>query len=114
MGTEALYKINMVKPTPRKACNSFGPSCSYCKQGAQNPSPQNSDWSSEDWDGDKAKAREQSKSLIDFSDPKHRMDTEQTTDLDKVSFSKLQIGQDDQREEPLEVMESLVPPPPPP
>ena len=29
------------------------------------PSPAPSDWSSEDWDGDKAKAREQ-RSLIDF------------------------------------------------
>ena len=32
--------------------------------------------------------------------------------IDKVSLSKLQIGQDDQKEEPLEVRDSLVPPPP--
>ena len=42
------------------------------------------------------------------------MDTKQITDLDEVPFSKLKIGQDDQKEEPLEVMESLVPPLPPP
>ena len=43
-----------------------------------------------------------------------KTDIEQTTDIDEVPFSKLQIGQDDQKEDPLEVMESLAPPPPPP
>ena len=33
----------------------------------------------------------------------------QTMDIDEVPFSKLQIGQYDQKEEPLEVMDSLVP-----
>ena len=67
---------------------------------------------SEDWDSIKAKAKEQSKSLIDFSDPKLKTDTEQTMDIDKVPFSILQIGQVNQKEEPLEVMELLTPPPP--
>ena len=40
------------------------------------------------------------------------MDMEETMDIDEVPFSKLQIGQDDQKEESLEVMESLVPAPP--
>ena len=107
-----LNKIDIVAPTLRKACDGFSPSCKYCKQGALHPSPQNSYWSSKDWDGVKAKAREQSKSLIDINDPKPKMDTEQTMDIDEVPFSKLQIGQGNQKEEPLEVMESLVPPPP--
>ena len=87
-------------------------SCSYCKQGALHPLPQNSDWSSKDWDGVKAKTKEQSKSLIDCSNSKPKTDTEQTMNIDKVSFDKLQIGQDDQKEEPPKVTESLVPPPP--
>ena len=62
-------KIYIVAPTLRKACKSFGLSCLYCEQGALHPSPQDLDWSCEDWDGTKAKAREQSKSLIDFNDP---------------------------------------------
>ena len=37
---------------------------------------------------------------------------EQTTDIDEVAFSKLQIGQDDLREELLEVVKSLILPPP--
>ena len=93
-------------------CNSFGLSCSYCEQGALHPSPQNSDWLSEDWDGTKAKAREQSKSLIDFNDPKPQTSTEQTTDIDEVAFSKLQIEQIDLKEELLEVAKSLILPPP--
>ena len=32
-------------------------------------------------------------------------------DINEVPFSKLQIGQDDDKKEVLEVMESLVPPP---
>ena len=113
MDTEVsdLNKIVMVAPTPRKACNGFGLSCSYCKQGAPHPSPQDLDWSSEDWNSVKEKRREQNKSLIDFSDPKPKMDIVQTMDIDKVPVSKLQIGQDDQKEEPWEVMESLIPPP---
>ena len=37
----------------------------YCKYDAPHPSTTPSDWSSEDWDGKKAKAKEQ-RSLIDF------------------------------------------------
>ena len=93
-------------------CNGFGTSCLYCRQSAHHPSPQHSDWLSEDWDGDKAKSREQSKSLIGLSDPKSKKNVEQTMDIDKIPFSKLQKGQDDEKKEPLEVMDSLVPPHP--
>ena len=44
-------------PILTKACDRFGLSCSYCKQGALHPSPQESDWSSKDWDGTKAKTK---------------------------------------------------------
>ena len=106
-----LNKIDIVAPKPREACDSFGLSCSYCEQDVLHPSPQNSDWSSEDWDGNKAKAKDHSKSLIDFNDPYPQTSAEQTMDIDEVAFSKLQIGQSDLKEEPLEVTKSLVPPP---
>ena len=65
-----------------------------------------------DWDGEKAKAREQNNLLLDFSDPKPQTNTDQTTDIDKVAFSNLQIRQDDlKREEPIEVTELLIWPP---
>ena len=83
-----------------------------CKQGVLHPLPQDSDWSSEAWDGTKAKAREQSKSLRDFNDSKPQTNMEQTTDIDKVAFSKLQIRQSNLKEELLEVTKSLIPPSP--
>ena len=73
--------------------------------------PQNLDWLSKDWDGIKAKAKEKNKSLIDFNDPKPKTDMEQTMNIDKIPFSRLQIGQDVQKDEPLEVTDLLVPPP---
>ena len=82
-----LDRIDIKAPILAKACDSFGLSCSYCKQGVLHPSPQESDWSSEDWDGTKAKAREQNNSLIDFNEPKLQTKTDQTTDIDKVAFS---------------------------
>ena len=36
---------------------------------------------------------------------------EQTKDMDEVAFSKLQIGQSDLKEELIEAMKSLIPPP---
>ena len=39
--------------------------CTYCKYDAPHPLTTLSDWSSEDWDGEKAKAREQCP-LLDF------------------------------------------------
>ena len=107
-----MNKIDIVKPIPRKACKGFGLSCSYCKQDTPHPSPLHSGWSSKDGDGNKAKAKEQNKSLIDFESPNPKTDMEKIMDIDEVAFSKLQIGQDNHKEEPLEVMESLVPPPP--
>ena len=89
-----LDRVDIKVVIPRKTCNSFRLSCSYCEQGAPHPSSQESDWSSKDWDGTKAKAREQNKSLIDFNDPKPQTNMEQTTDINEVAFSKLQIRSD--------------------
>ena len=50
--------------------------------------------------------------MIDFEAPKQMTGMEKVTDIDEVPFHKLNLGQDDQKEEePLEVIESLVPPP---
>ena len=60
-----MNKIDIIKPTPRKACEHFGLACSHSRLDTPHPSHTHSDWSREEWDGDKAKAREQ-KPLIDF------------------------------------------------
>ena len=60
-----------------KVCDRFGLSCSYCKQGALHPSPQESDWSREDWDGTNTKVKEQTNSLTDYNTPKPQTDIDQ-------------------------------------
>ena len=103
-----INRIDIVKPIPRNARKGLSLSCSYCKQDFPHPSPVNSDWSCKDWDGDKAKAKEQNKSWIDFEAPNQKTDRQKVTDTNQVPFSKPQTGQDDCKEEPFEVMESLV------
>ena len=43
--------------------------------------------------------------------PRPQTDNDQKTDLDKIDFSKLQIGQDNPKEGPMEITDLLVPPP---
>ena len=106
-----MNKIDIIKPTPKRAYECFGPTCSYIRQDAPYPSPIHLDWSSKDLDGDKAKAKEQN-SLIDFDILRQKMNMEQTMDINKVPVHKLSLGQDELKEkEPLEVTQSLVPPP---
>ena len=92
-----LDKVDLKAPLLTNACDSFGLLCSYCNQGALHPSPQEPEWSSKDWDGTKAKNRDQNILLKDFNDPKPQTNMEQTIDTDKVAFSKLQIRQSDPR-----------------
>ena len=90
-----------------------GTTCSYCKHEVPHPSPIQSNWSSKDWDSEKAKAREQ-KSLIDFDPPKPDSNNEQTMDLqtaDNLPIQNLSIHKDKTEEELPEVTDSLVPPP---
>ena len=56
--TMKMNKTDVIKPVPKRVYECFGPNCSYCRQDASHPSLIHSDWSCEDWDGDKAKAKE--------------------------------------------------------
>ena len=106
-----MNKIHIVQPTPKRACECFGAACSHCKHEAPHPSPMQSDWSSEDWDGEKAKTREQ-KSLIDIDPPKP--DCRQTIDLeiaDDLPIDIITKHKDKKEEELPEVTDALVPPP---
>ena len=63
--TTNFSKINIVKPTPNRLCTRTSKGCMYCKFNAPYPSVTLSDWCSEDWDGDKAKPREE-RPLLNF------------------------------------------------
>ena len=104
-------KINIIQQVPKRTCEHSGDTCSYCKYEAPHPSPIPSDWSSKDWDGENAKAREQ-RSLIDFNPPKP--DFRQTTNSEIVNNLLIQnlTIQEDKKEEKLpEITDTLVPPP---
>ena len=60
-----MNKLDIIQPTAKRLCTRYLKGCTYCKYNAPHPSPAQSDWSSEDWDGDTEKAREQ-RSLIDL------------------------------------------------
>ena len=51
--------INIIKPIPQKVYEQSGATCTFCLYKAPHPLPNQSEWSSEDWDGEKAKAKEQ-------------------------------------------------------
>ena len=63
--TTNFNKIDIVKPTPKRLYTRTSKGCTYCRFNTPHPSITLSDWSSEDWDGNKAKAREQ-RPLLDF------------------------------------------------
>ena len=102
--------IDIEAPLPVKACNRFGLLCSYCEQGALNPSLQELGWSSEDWDRTKTKRKEETNLLTDWDLPKLQTDIDQKTDVDGLVLSKLQIGQNDSKEEQVNMAESFIPP----
>ena len=54
--------------------------------------------------------REQTNTLTDYETPRALTENNQTTDVDEVACSKLQIGQGGLREEPIEVTDSLIQP----
>ena len=76
-------KLDMIQLTPKRFCNRSPKDCTYCAYSAPHPSPAPSDWSSEDWNGDKAKVREQ-RSLINFKLADAQVqDTTQETTIDR-------------------------------
>ena len=48
---------------------------------------------------------------MDYNTPRTQTDIDKITDVNEVAFSKLQIGQSNLKEEPIEVTDALVPPP---
>ena len=59
-------KVDVIKLTPKWLCTRTHEECTYCKYDAPHLPATPLDWSSEDWDGKEAKAREQHP-LLDFN-----------------------------------------------
>ena len=105
----AMNKINIIQPIPKRTYNCPVDTCTYCKYKAPCPSPIPSEWLSEDWDGEKAKKREQ-RLLIDLnfqnSDQKQMMDLDILKELSIQNVDTQEDGREEQKT--LEVTDSLV------
>ena len=66
-----------------------------------------SDWTSKDWDGDKAKAREQNP-FIRFDTPRPKMDNPTLDSVDSLPFQGLTIQTDRPDKKALEVSTTLI------
>ena len=83
--------------------------CSFCRQQVSHPLPNHSDWSSKDWDGKKAKAKEQNPFFK--SDTLKTKAENSTSDLvDSLPFQGLQIQPDKMDKKALEVSTTPIPP----
>ena len=105
-----MINADIEAPVPVKVCDRIGLSCSYCKQDTPYPSPQESDWSSGEWDRTKARRKKETNLLTDWDLPKPHSDIDQKTDIDELALSKLHIGQNDPKEEQVDVTGSLIMP----
>ena len=101
--------INIIKPIPQKVCEQFGAICSFSRQQVPHPLPNESDWSSEDWDGDKAKAREQNP-FFKFNTPKTKTENSTMDLVGSLPFQGLMIQTDKTDEKALEVSTIPIPP----
>ena len=73
------------------------------------PLPNQSDWSSEDWEREKAKAKEQSP-FFEFDTPKIKAGNPTTDLVGSLSFQSLKIQPDKMDEQALEVSTTPMPP----
>ena len=102
-----INKSNVIKITPQKVCEHFGATCSFCRQQVPQPLPDQSNWSSKDWNGDKAKAREQNP-IVKFDIPRPRPDNLTFNSVDSLPFQGLTIWTNEPDKKALEVLTILI------
>ena len=103
-----MKKNSIIKCIPQKAHQGFGATCSFCRQQVPHPLLNQSNWSSEDWDRDKAKAREQN-SIVKFNMPWPKMNSPTLDPVDSMPFDKLMIQTDGLDKKAMEVSITLIP-----
>ena len=102
---------NKKVPLSVKVCNSFGPSSSFCKQKSLHPSPQESDWSDEDWTGaytSTQKETGETNLLSDWNLSKPQSEPNSRPGVDKLDMDKLDLEHDNPQEEQIQVTDSLI------
>ena len=101
-------------PLSVKICDRCGPSCSFCKLNVLHPSPQEPDWSDEDWNWTHNTIQEETGEtnlLSDWDLPKPQSEPNSKLEVDKLDIDKLNVAQDSPKEEWIKVTDSLILPP---
>ena len=89
----------------------FRPTYQFCKQSILLPSPQESDWTDEDWTRGHTKTQKpvgetNPLSDRDLSSPQYNPDSK--PEVDKINMDKLGIDHDNPQEELIQVTDSLI------
>ena len=103
-----IGNINVIKPIPQKACEQLGVICMFCRYKVPHPLLNQSEWSSEDWNGEKAKAKEQNP-FIKSDVPKIKTGNPTTDLVDALPFQNLKIQPDRKDEKVPEVSTTPIP-----
>ena len=103
-------KIEIIKCTPQKACEWYEATCSFCRQQVPHASPDQSDWSSEDWDWNKAKAKEQ-KPIIKFDILWPKLTNPNLDPVNSIPFKDLMIQIDSMDKKAQVVLPTPIPQP---
>ena len=98
-------------PFSVKVCNRFGPMPQFCKQYAQHPSPQESDWMDGDWTGEQTKTEKPvgETNLIsdwDLPSPQYNPNSK-PEEMDKINIDKLNLEPEYPQEEMLQILTHL-------
>ena len=89
----------------------FGPTCQFCKQSILHPSPQESDWTDEDWTGGHTKTQKplwETNPLSDWDLLSPQYNPSYTPEVDKINMDKLTLDHDNPQEELIQVTDSLI------
>ena len=113
MNTTDLDKVKV--PLSVKVCNRFGPMCQFCKQSAPYHSPPRAGWTDKDWNGKQTKTQKPAGDINLMSDwdlPSSQYNpNSKLEEFNKINIDKLGLDPDNPQEEPLQVTNSLIPPP---
>ena len=110
LGTNStnVGNINIIKPISQKVCEQSGATCTFCQYKVPHPLLNQSEWSSEDWDGEKAKAKEQNP-FIESDVPIIKAGNPTTDPVGALPFQNLKTQSDKKDKKSPEVSTTPIP-----
>ena len=101
----ANIMVSTSTPSPAKMCKRWGLPCPFCAQSTQHPSPVDSNWSEEDWDGQIEKDREKKETRGDGAKARRR----RKKNLDSNYYPPSSMYVPSYEEEPPALLRDLIP-----